>query len=109
MLRVDGFISADAAYTGGELTTRPLTFSGSQLQLNVATGAGGTVRVEIQDDSGRPLEGFGAEEADEINGNYLQGKAHWKGSSNVASLAGKNVRLRFLMRDASLYSFQFVQ
>ena len=108
VLRVDGFISADAAYTGGELTTRTLTFSGKQLQLNVATGAGGIVRVEIQDDAGQPLEGFGADDADEINGNYLQIKASWKGSSNVASLAGKNIRLRFQMRDASLYSFQFV-
>ncbi len=107
-LRVDGFISADAAYTGGELTTRPLTFSGTRLQLNLATGAGGTVRVEIQDESGRPRDGFSAGEADEINGNHLEVDASWKGSRNLASVAGKTVKLRFVMRDASLYSFQFV-
>lgn len=108
-LRVDGFIGAEAAYTGGELTTRALTFSGSKLRLNVATGAGGIVRVEIQDDSGHPLEGFEAEDADEINGNYPQVQASWKGSPDVASLAGRKVRLKFLMRDANLYSFQFVR
>ena len=108
-LRPDGFISADAAYTGGELTTRTLVFSGRKLQLNLATGAGGTVRVEIQDTSGRPLEGFGAQDADEINGNYLQVQASWKGSPSVVSLEGRKVRLRFVMRDASLYSFQFVR
>ncbi len=107
-LWLDGFISADAAYTGGELTTRTLVFSGSKLQLNLVTGAGGTVRVEIQDESGRSLEGFGAQDADEINGNYLQVQASWKDSPDVASLEGRKVRLRFVMRDASLYSFQFV-
>ncbi len=32
--RLDGFVSADAAYEGGELTTPPLTFSGKRLLLN---------------------------------------------------------------------------
>ena len=119
VLRRDGFISADAAYTGGELTTRPLVFAGSKLQLNLDTGAGGTVRVEIQDQAGNPIPGFALEDADEINGNYLQVPARWRaevvgklrraeGDPDVSALAGRPVRLRFVMRDARLYSFQFV-
>ena len=108
VLRLDGFFSADAAYGGGELTTRSLIFTGDRLQLNLDTSAGGVVRVEIQGPEGEALPGFAAEDADEINGNYIRVSASWKGSTGVGSLAGRPVRLRFLMRDARLYSFQFL-
>ena len=108
VLRLDGFFSADAAYTGGELTTRPLVFTGNRLQLNLDTSAGGVCRVEIQDSEGKVLPGFSAEEADKINGNYIRVSGSWKGNSDLASLAGRPIKLRFLMRDAKLYSFQFL-
>ena len=108
VLRLDGFISAEAAYTGGELTTKPLIFEGNKLQLNVATGAGGTVQVEIQDEAGGSIQGFIAEDADDINGNYIRVLASWHRDSDVSSLKGQVIRLRFLMRDAKLYSFQFL-
>jgi hypothetical protein len=119
VLRLDGFISADADYTGGELITRPLVFTGSKLQLNVATGAGGSVQVEIQEPSGKPIPGFTLEDADEINGNYIRVLARWRaelvqkmrrpqGDPDVSTLAGRPVRLRFVMRDAKLFAFQFV-
>ncbi|MBW8039914.1 MAG: hypothetical protein FVQ85_07950 [Planctomycetes bacterium] len=119
LLRLDGFISADAAYTSGELTTKPLVFSGSKLELNVATGAGGTVQVEIQDETGKPIDGFAQAEADEITGNYIRVPAswggttfkrgRWQGNTDVSSLAGRPIRLRFTMRDCKLYAFQFIE
>lgn len=108
VLRLDGFISADANYSGGELVTKPLIFGGSKLQLNVDTGAGGIVRVEILDENGKPIPEFSRKAADGINGNYIRVLCSWKQTSDVSSLAGKPVRLRFLMRNAKLYSFQFV-
>ena len=108
VLRLDGFISADAAYSGGELTTKPLIFSGNKLQLNVDTSAGGTVRVEIQDASGKPIKGFTAADSDDVNGNYIRVANTWNGNASVSSLAGKPIRLRFVMRDTKLYSFQFL-
>ncbi len=107
VLRLDGWVSADAAYTGGELTTRPLVFAGSRLRLNVDTGAGGIVKVEIQDEQGSPIEGFSEADADEINANSVRDVVTWNGSSDVASLTGSPVRLRFVMRDARLYAFWF--
>ena len=32
----------------------------------------------------------------------------WKGASDLSALAGKPISLRFVMRDAKLYAFQFV-
>ena len=100
--------SADAAYTGGELVSKPLVFSGQKLQPNVDTSAGGVCRVEILDQSSEKIPGFTLDDADEINGNYIRVWASWRGSTDVSALAGKPIKLRFAMRDTKLYSFQFL-
>jgi len=107
-LRVDGFVSANAPLKGGELTTRPFTFAGGTLSLNVGTSAAGSVRVEIQDGDGKALKGYTLHDCDEIYGDYLDLMVTWKGQADVRSLAGKPIRLRFALSDADLYSLQFV-
>ncbi|MCB1091890.1 MAG: hypothetical protein KDL87_10185 [Verrucomicrobiae bacterium] len=108
-MRLDGFCSAQADYDGGELVTKPLTFSGSRLTLNFSTSAAGGIRVEIQDADGKPLPGFSLDDSREQIGNEIDRTVTWKGGSDVSSLAGKTVRLRFAMKDADLFSFQFPQ
>ncbi|QDV84183.1 hypothetical protein [Stieleria magnilauensis] len=106
-MRLDGFASAQADYHGGELVTKPLAFSGSQLALNFATSAAGGIRVEIQDASGTPIPGFTLAESREQIGNEIQRVVSWKSGPDVSPLAGRPVRLRFVMKDADLYAFQF--
>ncbi|MFN7931778.1 MAG: hypothetical protein U0R19_00550 [Bryobacteraceae bacterium] len=107
ILRLDGFVSADADYEGGSILTPPIRFTGSQLELNVDTSGGGVVRVEIMEESGKPIRGFTMHEAGEITTNDVKTIVRWKNGADVSSLAGKPVRLRFLMRSAKLYAFQF--
>jgi hypothetical protein len=107
-LRLDGFISADAPYEGGELVTVPLRFQGERLQLNADTSAGGAIRVQLEDESGDPLAGYDMSQADEVNGNSVRHIVSWGGRPHVGELAGRVVRLRFLMNGCKLYSFQFV-
>jgi len=107
VLRRDGFVSADAGYGGGEFTTPPLQFAGRELHLNVDTSAGGHVVVEVQDQAGRAIAGLGAAQCMPINGNYIDTAVAWQEGGRLAGLAGQPVRLRFLMRDARLYAFQF--
>ena len=107
VLRTDGFVSVVAPHAGGEFTTRPLIFSGERLVLNVATSAVGSVRVEIQDANGKPIEGYRLEDSQAFYGDEIATTAQWKDGSNVGKLAGKPVRLRIQMRDADLYSFRF--
>jgi hypothetical protein len=57
--------------------------------------------------NGRPLSGFSAEESTEIVGNELERVVQWKGEGKLAELAGKPIRIRFLLKDADLFSFQF--
>lgn len=107
-LRTDGFVSVHGPYRGGELVTRPLVFSGEKLLLNYATSAAGSVRVELQDVSGKPLTGFALEDSTEIFGDLIDGAVSWKGDGNLKELAGTPIRLRFVLRDADLYAFQFM-
>lgn len=108
-LRLDGYISADAEYTGGSLTTVPLTFSGKQLQLNVQTSVAGSVQVEILDADGKAVPGFSLSDVDVIKGNFIDKTVRWQGNADVSSLDGKPIQLHFVMRDAKLYAFQFVE
>jgi hypothetical protein len=105
--RLDGFVSADAAYTGGELTTIPIVFEGGELSLNLDTGALGETRVELLDENGRIVPGFSANECDPINGNYIARTVTWNKKKDLSHLAGKVIKLRFMMRNTKLYAFQF--
>jgi len=107
LLRTDGFASVSAPWAGGELLTTPLTFTGGELEINYRTGAAGSLRIEIQDPDGTPLAGFAAADCPEIIGDEIERVVAWKAGGDVASLAGKPVRLRFILADADLFSFRF--
>jgi len=63
--------------------------------------------VEIQDADGHPYPGYSAADAREIIGNEIAKAVRWAQGASVASLQGKTVRLRFIMKDADLYSIRF--
>ena len=92
---------------GGELLTKPLIFSGGELSLNFSSSAAGDVRVEIQNSEGDPFPGYSLDECPPIYGDSVARTVSWIGGKEVGSLAGKPVRLRFSLKDADLYSFQF--
>jgi len=106
-LRPWGFGSIHAGYRGGEVVTKPLTFAGSELRINFATSAVGSVRVEVQDAEGRAIPGYGLDDMAEIYGDELERPVAWKGGGEVGQLAGRPVRLRFVLRDADVFSFRF--
>ena len=106
-LRVDGFASVGAPLGGGELVTKPLKFEGQRLTMNFSTSAAGDVRVEVQDQGGRPLEDYSLSDCDPIFGDELEREVQWKRGNTVDQLQGRAVRLRFVLRDADLYAFRF--
>ncbi len=112
-LRQDGFVSINAPYTGGEMTTRLITFDKSkgdtpvELELNLATSAAGSVQYELLDESGTAIPGFTLKESEEFYGDELAHTATWKGKTDLSQLAGKPVRVRFVLKDADLYSLRF--
>ena len=107
VLRLDGFVSADAEYAGGELATPLIRFAGKRLELNVNTGAGGSVLVELLDEKDQPIEGYSKSDAVPVNGNSVRRPVRWNTGDDVGRLAGQPLRIRFHMRDCKLYAFQF--
>lgn len=108
VIRLDGFVSVRAPFRGGQFTTRPLLFQGQTLSVNYSTSAAGSLQVEILDETGQPIPDFSVEQCPAVTGDHVDHTVSWKRGSDVGSLAAKPVRLRFYLRDADLYSFQFL-
>lgn len=105
MWKKDRFGSADGPAEGATLTTIPLRFSGTRLEINASTKPQGEVRVELLDAAGQPLSGFGISEP--IAGDNLRHPVVIPGQNDLALLAGRSITLRFHLRDASLFAFAF--
>ena len=106
-LRLDGFISIDAGERpeGGMVTTVPIQFRGSHLEIN-ADATWGEVRVEVLDDAGAVIERFGQSDCAPVIGDSVRHRVRWA-RGDLSSLANATVKLRFYIRGARLYAFQF--
>jgi hypothetical protein len=114
-LRRDGFVSMDwlpddpsairrrSSDAGGQLTTRPLRFSGEHLFVNADLGAG-SLRVEVLDESSRVIEPLSLQQCVPVSGDGTRLAVRWTAGS-LASVAGRPVRFRFSMTRGRLYAF----
>ena len=97
----------------GQLVTRSFSFSGSRLHLNstrapIAAGPGaGEIRAELLTFNHHKIEGFTFDDCDPILESGLDQAVSWNGSQDVSRLAGQAVKIRFYVKNAKLYSFQF--
>jgi len=107
VMRTDGFVSVRAGAEEGELVTRPFTFDGNTLLLNVSTSAAGMLKVELSDPSGGVYRGFSLNECMPVVCDRIEHPVQWKGNPDPGTLAGKPVCLRVSMKEADLYSFRF--
>jgi len=106
-LRLDGFASLNAGYDEGQMITKALDFTGNKLELNYSTSAAGRIKVEMLDESGTPIEGYGIDDCDGLIGDEISGHVSWNGSTDLSKISGQPVRVRFVMNDADIYSLRF--
>ena len=106
-IRLDGFASINSTVEGGELRTRPVIFQGKNLFLNLSTSAVGFIKVAIRDLDHKEIEGFGINDALPVFGDSIERKVGWKGDPDLSKLAGRPVRLRFVLKETDLFAFQF--
>ncbi|MFN0199193.1 MAG: hypothetical protein ACKVT0_20785 [Planctomycetaceae bacterium] len=99
VLRRDGFVSLDAGEKVGTVSTRPFRWTGKKLLANLETQEQGKVRAEVLNESGQVIAA-----SHPIIGDHPQGEFLWSEGA-VESLTGQQVRLRFTMRQASLYAY----
>jgi len=103
-LRRDGFASMNAAENAGELTTRPVTFQGRRLFVNVDAPRG-ELRAAVVDRDGRELPPFTFANCQPVTGNSTRAPVRWNAAGDLSSLANQPVRLKFQLRNGRLYSF----
>ncbi len=84
---------------------RPLKFQGKKLVLNYAAKSGGSVRVELQDAEGKPRPYSSANAV--LSGDSLRKTVTWGEQPDLSPLVGQSVRIRFILKDAKLFSFRF--
>ena len=104
MLRRDGFASMDAGDKEGALTTRPLKFKGKHLYVNLEAPQG-ELRAEVLDGNNQVVAPFTAANCKPLCGDTTRQRVTWQGADSLAPVRGKPVKIRFLLRNGSLYSF----
>ena len=104
-LRRDGFVSLNTKTTGsGLLLTRPLTFSGKYLFVNVDAPKG-ALYAEAVDMNGNVIEPFSFKNCIPAKGDVTLIQVQWKSGSDLSILNNRAVRFRFKMVNGKLYSF----
>jgi hypothetical protein len=109
--RLDGFVSIDTPYDQeGFIITKPFSFTGNRLILNIDTDATGFAQIGFLDKYGKPVEGFSVDDCIYINGDFVKTEVEWltKGT-DVSELAGQTLQLVFRMRGSKLYAMQFIE
>jgi hypothetical protein len=88
----------------GTLITRPVTFSGRYLFVNI-DAPDGELRVEVLDRDGRVVPAYAAARAIPVRGDSTRARVTWSGADDLAAIAGEPVRFRFQLTRGRLYAF----
>ena len=100
VLRRDGFVSLDAAQTGGTVLTEPFKVPAGKLFVNV-NALKGELRVEALGAQGEVLA-----RSAPMKGDLPRGEVRWE-TGDIAKLKGRVVSLRFKLHDGEFYSYWF--
>lgn len=106
-MKKDRFVAMRAGAAIATFTTRPVVFSGTGLSVNYLAQAGGSLTIEIQDAYGNPLSGFTQAEFTPVSGDVMSHNTSWTSGRSLSSLAGTPIRIKFILKNADLYTFQF--
>jgi len=103
VLRRDGFASMDAGEETETLITRPVTFQGKYLFVNVDCPKG-ELQAEVLDKDGEVIGPFTIENCEPVSSDKTMVQVNWQ-QNDLADLAGTPVRFRFHLTNGSLYAF----
>ena len=94
----------DAGAAGGTLLTKPFRCEGGELLIN-AEARGGAVSVAVLGEDGTHHAGYARVECALFDGDSVRHRVTWRAGVSLDALAGTNIRLKFYLRSAKLYSF----
>ncbi len=102
-LRKDGFASLDAGEEVGVITTKPLRGAHGSLRINYHA-RDGWVKVEVLSADGTVLPGYGGDQCDVLKGDRVDQTVTWASKRQLPE-GSDAIRVRLLLKNASVYSF----
>lgn len=106
-LRRDGFVSMRADEKEGFLETEKITFDGKYFFINAELfGENSSLSIELLDKDGKIISGFSKEDcllAKDFNS--TKQLVTWKNHTDLSSLLGKIIRVKFYLKNGDLYAF----
>ncbi|MDO5299491.1 MAG: hypothetical protein Q4F18_08680 [Clostridia bacterium] len=104
LLRRDGFASLHANGTLQYALTRKLRFAHGKYLFVNADALRGFVRAQIEDEDGRPFEGFAFEDCVPVVADSTKAPLRFRGG-DLGRFCGRPIRIRFEMISVDLYAF----
>ena len=105
-LRPDGFAGYEQIAGGsnktGSLTTKPVTAVTAKLQITADIAPSGFVKTTIFDKDGKQLG-----EGKLVTKTVTDAAIEWKDGFSLEKVKGKEIKLKFELREAKIYSFSF--
>ena len=103
---LDRFVSLMASQRWGWAATRAFRVEGRELVVNLAAPSG-ELAVEVLDTEDVPIPGFSRDEALVLRQvDELRAPVRWKDRQDLRGLLDRIVKLRFWLRQGSLYAFR---
>ena len=96
-------VTASGGPLEGMLGTKPLSAGGKCLTVNAVTVGDGRLEAELLQDN-KPIPDFARADCIPFQGNSKSGPIRWKGGDHCPA---ENVRVRFYLKQARLYSFDW--
>jgi hypothetical protein len=106
-LRVDGFASLNADYTGGSVTTSLFLTRGKELHVNVKADVG-QLQAEVLDEQNFTIPGFTRDDCNPVQADSCDGTVRWKENPTLGKLQGRPIRLKFYLQNVRFYSYRIV-
>jgi len=103
-LRPDGWSGYEpvAANQPARIKTTPVVCTGKDLRICADVKKNGYVKIKLLDSDNKPLA-----EGELIAKTVTDGPIQWKDGFSFKKLKGKEIKLRFELRESKLYSFSF--
>jgi len=103
-LRPDGFAGYEPLDSDkpAVIETTPVVCTGRDLRICADVESNGYVKVQLLDSKNRPLVA-----SESITKTVTDGPIRWKDGFSFDNIKGKEIKLRFKLRESKLYSFSF--
>jgi hypothetical protein len=112
-IRRDRFVGYYGDVNGGHLISREVKVTGSKLIVNCSSQHRafsrewhGSLHTELVERTGRAIEGYTYADCDPNHVDDLAVPITWRGK-DMSALIGRNVHIRFFMRNMFVFSFRF--